>query len=330
MARESFGSGGTLGWIAVETGDVAIQALMTSSATEAVARPEPMKTDTKQVPRSGDFAIGSVAKGAAYTETSGVQDYVQLIARKAGGVLRVAEEDLTDAGPDILATKRVGAARNMAKFFDNGTLGCSAAENGTTVLWTSVYKALRTTNSASGGFAYTADANYVAFNSAATQSASGAQGYIVLSNAMGVYEQSDFYDEGDGFIIASPAWKTVLRNIVNVQGDPIFNETAVIDGIQRSTLFGLPITWSLGARVSAVTTSAPTGNPLLIIGNRQFLIKGMANLSPEIASPNPGFAIQRAGSGVGFLTDEALMKAAMRRGFAIGTEKAFVVIEKTG
>ena len=58
MARESFGSGGTLGWIAVETGDVAIQALITSSATEAVARPEPMKTDTKQVPRSGDFAIG--------------------------------------------------------------------------------------------------------------------------------------------------------------------------------------------------------------------------------------------------------------------------------
>jgi HK97 family phage major capsid protein len=323
VARETFGTG----WIAVETGDVAIQALMQTSAVEAIARPEPMATDTKQVPRSGDFAIGSVAKGAAYTETAGVNDYVQLIARKAGGVLRVAEEDFTDTTVDILSTKRQGAARNMAKFFDNATLGTSAAENGTTVLYTSVYKALRTTNSASGSFAYTADAKYVPYNR--TTTASGALGYQVLSNALGLYEESEFYDEGSGFIIASPAWKAGLRSVVNTMGDPIFNETAVIEGIPRDTLFGLPITWSMGARVSGVNTSSPTGNPLMILGNRDFLIKGMANLSPEIASPNPGFALQRARTGVGFLTDEALMKAAMRRGFNIGTEHAFVVIERT-
>jgi hypothetical protein len=324
VARETFGTG----WIAVQTGDVAIQALMTNSATESVARPEPMSTDTKQVPRSGEFAISSVAKGAAYTETAGTQDYVGLIARKAGGVLRVAEEDLTDAGPDILATKRVGAARNMAKFFDNATLGTSAAENGTTVLYTSVYKALRTTNAASGGYAYTADANYVAFNG--TTTASAGLGYLALSNALGIYEQSDFFDEGNGFVIASPAWKAVLRNVVDTMGRPIFNETSVLDGIQKDQLFGMPITWSMGARVSAVNTSSPTGNPLLLMGNKDFLIKGMANLSPQIASPNPGFAIQRARDGLGFLTDEALMKAAMRRGFTIGTEKAFVLVEKTG
>jgi HK97 family phage major capsid protein len=324
MARETFGTG----WIAVQAGDVAIQALMQNSAVEALARPEPMATDTKQVPRSGDFAISSVAKGAAYTETAGVQDYVQLIARKAGGVLRVAEEDLTDAGPDILATKRFGAARNMAKFFDNATLGSSATENGTTVLYTSVYKALRTTNAASGTFAYTADANYVALNTATT--ASGAAGYLALSNALSIYEQSDFFDEGQAFVIASPAFKATLRNVVDGFGRPIFNETPTIDGISRDTLFGMPITWSMGARVSATNTSNPTGNPLLVFGNRDFLIKGMANLSEQIASPNPGFAIQRARDGVGFLTDEALMKAAMRRGFNIGTEKAFVVVEKTG
>jgi HK97 family phage major capsid protein len=320
MARETFGTG----WIAVQAGDVAIQALLANSAVESNARPEPMATDTKQVPRSGDFAIGSVAKGAAYTETSGTQDYVQLIARKAGGVLRVAEEDLTDAGPDILATKRIGAARNMALFFDNATLGTSGTENGTTILYTSVYKALRTTNAASGAFAYTADARYV--NGGALSAASA---YITLSNALGLYEASDFYDEANGFVIAAPQFKAVLRNVVDANGRPIFNETAILDGIQRSTLFGMPVSWSLGARVSAVNTSRPTGNPFLVIGNRDFLIKGMANLSPEIASPNPGFAIQRARTGVGFLTDEALMKAAMRRGFNIGTENAFVLVEKT-
>jgi HK97 family phage major capsid protein len=324
VARETFGTG----WIAVETGDVAIQALMQTSAVELLARPERMRTDTKQVPRSGDFAIGSVAKGAAYTETSGTNDYVQLIARKAGGVLRVAEEDLVDSDVDVLATKREGASRNMAKFYDNACIGTSAAENGTTVNYTSIYKALRTTNSASGSYAYTADANYRAANFSTT--ASGAAGYLALSNALGIWEQSEFYDEGSGIIIASPAWKAALRNVVDTTGRPIFNETPVIEGISRDTLLGLPVTWSMGARVSAVNTQSPTGNPLLVIGHRDFLIKGMANLSPEIATPNPGFAIQRAGNGVGFLTDEALMKAAMRRGFNIGTENAFVIVEKTG
>lgn len=325
MARETFGTG----WIAVETGDVAIQALMQNSAVELLARPEPMATDTKQVPRSGDFAIGSVAKGAAYTETSGTNDYVQLIARKAGGVLRVAEEDLVDTTVDILATKRQGAARNMAKFFDNATLGTSAAENGTTVLYTSVYKALRTTNSASGDFAYTADTNYQAVT-AATWAALGASGaYGALNTLVGKYEQSNFFDESAGVVIAHPAFKALFRGLVDLNGDPIFNEGPRIQGISQSVLFGYPITWSMGCRVSATNTSNPTGNPLLFIGNRDFLIKGMANLSPQIASPNPGFAIQRAKAGVGFLTDEALMKAAMRRGFNIGTENAFAVLERT-
>lgn len=324
MARETFGTG----WIAVETGDVAIQALMQTSATERLARPERMTTDTKQVPRSGDFAIASVAKGASYTETSGVNDYVQLTARKAGGVLRVAEEDFTDSSVDILATKRQGAARNMAKFFDNATIGTSGTENGTTIIYTSAYKALRTTNSASGSYAYTADANYRAINFSTT--ASGAAGYIALSNALGIYENSEFYDEGNSFVIASPAWKAYLRNVVDTQGRPIFNETPTIDGINRDTLFGMPIAWSMGARVSGTNTSSPTGNPLMLFGNRDFFIKGMANLSPEIATPNPGFAIQRARAGIGFLTDEALMKAAMRRGFVLGTENAFVLLERTG
>lgn len=323
MARETFGTG----WIAVETGDVAIQALMTSSATEKLARPERMRTDTKQVPRSGDFAISSVAKGAAYTETAGVNDYVQLTARKAGGVLRVAEEDLTDTSVDVLATKRVGAARNMAKFFDNATLGTSGTENGTTILYTSMYKALRTTNSASGVYAYTADANYRAVNFSTT--ASGAAGYLALSNLLGIYEASEFFDEGNGVVIASPLWKALLRNVVDTQGRPIFLETPAGE-TTRDTLFGYPITWSMGMRVSGTNTSSPTGNPLLAIGNRDFLIKGMANLSAQIATPNPGFAIQRAANGVGFLTDEALMKAAMRRGFVLGTENAWAIAEKTG
>lgn len=309
MARETFED-----WIGVENGDVAIQALVRSSATEQLARPETMMTDTKQVPRSGNFAIAAVAKGAAYGETSATNDYVELIARKAGGVLRVAEEDLLDTSVDILAVKRNDAARNLAKFFDNSTLGTSGAANGTTILYTSVYKAVRTTNSATS---YTADENYT----------SGSATYANLSSAFAKYEDSDWYDEGDQFVIASPAYKAALRNLVDTNGTPIFQPQMSEDIAAR--LFGVPITWSIGARVSGTNTSSPTGNPLLIVGSRGLLIKGMAKLSPGIANTNPGFALQRAINGTGFLTDEALLKAAMRRGFAVGQEHGFSVFEKT-
>lgn len=308
MSRETFED-----WIPVETGSTAIQALVRESAVEALGRPESMASDTKQVPRSGNFAIAAVAKGAAYGETSGTNDYVELIARKAGGVLRVAEEDLLDSNVDILAIKRNDAARNLAKFFDNATLATSGAANGTTVLYTSVYKAIRTSNSA---VSYTADANYT----------SGAATYANLSAMLANYEASEFFDDGNTFVIASPAFKAALRNVVDGQSRPIFGV-----GSQGApdVLFGYPVTWSYGARVSATNTSAPSGNPIMVVGNRDLLIKGMARLSPNIASANPGFALQRGNTGVGFLTDEALLKAAMRRGFAVGNENGMAVFEKT-
>lgn len=308
MARETFED-----WIPVETGDVAIQALMQESAVERLARPEPMASDTKQVPRSGDFAIGAVAKGAAYSETSGANDYVELIARKVGGVLRVAEEDLMESAADILATKRQGASRNMAKFFDNATLATSGAANGTTILYTSVYKAVRTTNSATS---YTADDNYV----------SGSATYDNLSATLAKIENGEFFDFANTVAIASPAFRDVLRRIKDNQGMPIF-----VQGLAGTpdTIFGVPIAWSHGARVSATNTYTPTGNPIMVFANRDFIIKGMAKLSPFIASPNPGFALQRGNTGIGFLTDEALLKAAMRRGFAVAHEDAVAVFEKT-
>ena len=312
MARETFDQ-----WIPVEMGDTAIQALVRASVTERMAREEPMASDTKQVPRSGNFAIGSVAKGAAYAETAGVNDRVQMIARKIGGAIRIAEEDFTDSPVNLMATKRNDAARNMALFFDNATLGCSAAQNGTTVLYDSVYKAVRTSDA---NVSYVADVNYV----------SGSATYTNLSNTLGKLEDSIWFDESKLFIAASPVFKSVFRNIVDNNGRPIFIPQA--GGSQdgpRDLLFGYPVEWTLGARVSATNTAAPTGNPLLVIGNTDLLIKGMARLTPTIVNSNPGFAVQRAANGIGFLTDEALMKASMRRGFVVGAANAFAVFEKT-
>lgn len=308
MAVESFSD-----WIVVEKGDVAIQAMAKASATEALARPENMASNTKDVPRSGDFTIAGVAKGGTYGETSGTNDYVELVARKVGGAIRIAEEDLLDTTVDVLGTKREDAARNMAKFFDNATLGCSAAANGATVLYTSVYKSIRTTDS---NVSYTADDHFL----------SGSATYDNLSATLGLVEDSNFFEESQMVVIASPAYKQSLRGIKDDQGMPIF---VLGTAGTPSTLFEYPIFWSQGCRVSATNSYTPTGNPLLIIVNRQLLIKGMARLSPQIATPNPGFAIQRANNGVGFLSDVALMKAAMRRGFALGDPNGAAVFEKT-
>jgi hypothetical protein len=105
-----------------------------------------MGSDTKWVPRSGIFAVSSVSKGSSYTETSGTNDYVEIIARKIGGIIRIAEEDLIDGPVDVRSTKKVDAARQMGYFFDNATLGTSAAANGTTVPYNSVLKAVRTSD----------------------------------------------------------------------------------------------------------------------------------------------------------------------------------------
>jgi hypothetical protein len=218
---------------------------------------------------------------------------------------------------ELLGTKRVDAARNMASFFDNATLATSAAQNGTTILYDSVYRRVRTADANVG---YTADANYV----------SGSATYANLSNTLAKIEDSIWFQDDGLFVGASPVFKSVFRNIVDTNGRPIFipNGGGTQDA-PRDLLFNIPVNWTMGARVSGTNTSAPTGNPVLIVGQRDLLIKGLAKLNPTIASSNPGFAVQRANNGVGFLTDEALMKAAMRRAFAVGAPNAFAVFEKT-
>lgn len=309
MSRETFED-----WIPIENGDTAIQALNRGSVIERLARPEPMASDTKWVPRSGTFAVTGIAKGGSYTETSGTNDYVEIIARKAGGAIRLAEEDLGGDSPvDIIQTKKNDAARNMGYFFDNGTIGCSGTENGTTIPWTSIYKSVLTADT---NVSYSASANYV----------SGSATYANLSGTLAKVEDSIWFDEGQIFVVASPVFKQRFREIVDTSGRPIFFDGG---GATPSTLFGYPVNFTVAARVSGTATYAPTGNPLLVFGNRDLAIKGMAKLSPHIASPNPGFAIQRADTGIGFLTDEALMKAAMRRAFKVGAANAFAVFEKT-
>lgn len=306
MARQTFED-----WIPEEWGGPVLSKLMETSAVEALARVEPMGTDTKHVPRSaGMDSGGALAKGGTYTEATGTNDDVLLTARKFGRVVRIADEDTKDPAGliNVISTKQTEWARGHAIAFDQACLGTAAAENGTTVPYLSLYQALNTTNSDTS---YTADANLIV--------TAGALTYSDISTAFGLIEGSDFYAESDTVVLAHPSFKQKVRDILDSQNRPIFID-AMGPGA-RSTLLGAPVYWTLGARAHATNTSAPTGSPLLFVGNRQFLVKGDRS--------GPEYMVAGADSGAAFLTDEHLMKMRIRRGFAVGNENAWACIEYT-
>lgn len=307
MARQVFDQ-----WIPEQWGGPVITKARQVSAVERVARREPMSATLKHVPRSGGMTVSTaIPKGSAYPEDTAANDTVLLNALKFGDVLRVAQEDLADTAQvaNIIQTKQLDWITSYAVAYDNACLGTTAAANGTTVPYTSVYKAVRTSNAATG---YTADANYL--NVATTV----APKYGDVSALFGLVENTNFYVDGSAVVIAHPAWKAYIRSMVDTQGRPVFIDS--LNGALPS-LLGVPLVWSLGARASATMSSNPTGNPLMIVGNQDFLILG--DRSPI------EYQIAGADSGPAFLTDEALMKVRVRRGFAVGQESAFAVLEKT-
>lgn len=305
MARNTFED-----WIPEEWDSNVVQRVNQVSVVESEARPYPMATDTRHIPRSAGVDVAGVSKGSAYGEDESVNDDVLLTAKKAGRAIRIADEDLQDSNVAILEQKRVDWATSWAKYLDNAALAVTAAESGVTVPFTSVYKAIRTTNSDTD---YTADDNYVA---TATGSALT---YNDLSEVLGKVEGGDYWDESLTLVIAHPSLRERIRNIKDDQNMPIFVRGQGGDSGTPDTLFGHRIRWSLGAKTSATAVHNPTGNPIMVVVNREFLAIGKRS-GPESRVAGPD-------SGAAFLTDEALLKMRARRAFALTHEKAAAVLE---
>lgn len=293
-------------WIPEEDDSSVIARVSQLSGVERFARRVPMSSDVRNHPRSAGVGVETVAKGGTYGEDASTNDAVTLTARKFGKAIRIAEEDLEDSLVDVVSQKQVDWATSYAKFLDNACLGVTAASNGTTVPFTSVYKALTTANADTG---YTANDNLV-------QTGTGGTTYTNLSNALAKVEAGDYFDEASVVVIASPAYRAKFRNIKDDQGQPVF-----VQGLAGTpdTLFGHEVVWSQGAKTSATATDAPAGNPLLVIANRDYLLLGVRS------GPESVFIDGR--DGVSALTDEAILKMRARRGFSVGHEKAFAIHE---
>lgn len=300
MARETFES-----WLPEEYDSAVLSAVRNASVIERVARSVPMGSDTKKVARSGGVAVGAIAKGASYPESTATNDTVILDAVKIGQAVRIAEEDIDDSFVDLLDIKKADFGTSYGVYLDNATLGTTAASNGGTVPFNSVYRVL---SQADAGQGYTANANII--------KTAGALTYADLSDVLAKVE-SGLY-AANTVVIAHPSFKASLRTLADTAGRPIF-----IQGLAGTpdTIFGLEIQWSRGAVTSATASATPAGNPLLIVGNSDFLLLGNRSpLESMFIDPRDGLAA---------LTDEAILKFRARKAFTVGSPNAFAAIEVT-
>lgn len=299
MARNTFEA-----WIPEEYDSAVIQRVKQVSAVEALAAPVPMGTDTKSVPRSAGVDVEYIAKGGTYGEDVTANDDIVLTARKFGKAIRIADEDLNDSLANIVSTKQSDWATSYGKMVDNATLAVTAAAVGAGVPFVSVYATLAATNA---GLGYTANDNL-------TLAGTGGPTYDLLSATVAKVENGNYFDATNMVVIAHPSFREGLRGIKDSQLRPIF-----IQGLAGTpdTLFGMNISWSLGAKTSATATPAPTGYPCLFVGNKDFLRLGVRS------GPETHFI---DADGVGALTDEAILKLRSRRGFGVGHPGAFAVL----
>jgi len=275
-----------------------IQSITQISAVEALSARIPMGSDTKHVPRTAGMDVAVVAKGGTYGEDTSLNDEVLLSAIKFGKAVRIAEEDIDDSVANIIESKMMGWGKSYAKMIDNASLAVSAASNGTTVPFTSLYQLLNTTDAT---LSYTGGANIT------TAASSGAPTYAEFSTAIGLVEAGDYFDPGAMVAIAHPAFRKSLRGVLDSQNRPIF-----IEGLSGTpdTVFGVPVRWSLGAKLAATATSTPTGRALMAFVNPELMLLGVRS------GPESVFIDGR--DGLSALTDESILKMRARRGWAYG------------
>lgn len=307
-------------WIPLEFDSNVIMRIGMDSAVTQVAQPVPMTTKTKRIPRSSGMTVGTGSDYTAVDDDSDV-DYITLTARKIIARFTLDEDDMSDADAwvNAMTVKGEEFAISYSDFLDNATLAVSAAENGTTVPYTSLYRALTQTNAATG---YTGNDNVVStdLSGDGVRDADGnipldADAYAKLSTMFGKVEQGKYWSASDSVVIADTSFREALRNVRDRNGVPILKDG---NADTPDTLFNRPIVWSRGTRVSATATQEPTGNPLLFYGNRRYLKLGNRSSVESMTTA------ARAQDDV----DETSVKFRVRKGFGVAHEKAWAVLVK--
>ena len=289
------------GYILEEQGSAVIQDLIAQSAVERFARREAMASRTKSVPRFVGDAPQVVAEGAEIPASNPTLDEIVLTARKYAQLMHISEEDVNDSLVDTLSVYKREWASRFARKFDNACLGVTAAGDGDDGQpFTSLYRALATSP--------TAPVSQII-------QTGGAMSYEDINNALGFVENSKKFDAANTVWMAHPKMLKEIRGMIKGNNDLVLPDP--LAGTPGS-LFGYPLVVSYGAATSTAATDSPTGNALLIVGNRQMLINGVRGGVESVVSRDAEFA-----------RDGVVLKTRIRRGFAVADADAFAIVEKT-
>lgn len=282
-------------WVPEQTDGQVIQSILRNSAVEAVGRKVNMTTDLMNLPTGTFTGADLVAEGATVPVLDPTLSKQQLQTYKWANRFAQSSEDDEDSAVDFFNFSKNRWFSNWAVKFDNSCLGVTAAANGTTIPFTSVYKAA---TDASGVIA-----------------TAGALTFEDLNDSFSALETGNYFDAADGVIIAHPALQGSIRNLKDAAGDRV-----VVDplGNGNPTIFGYELVFSNGARTHATATDAPTGNPLLIVGAKSQLIVGVRS--------GPEYMVS---SEAQWENDNIELKTRVRRAFVVGNSAAFRVVEIT-
>lgn len=307
------------GWLIEQRDGALTRTFRATSAVESEFRIINMTANTVRIPRVADMDVEVIAKGAAYPEDQSGADTVAFSAVKVGGALRIAEEDVEDEKlADYIEEKKGSAGSSFAKKIDNAALGTTAASNGLTVPFTSLYRALTTADASTG---YTANANLETVTPAVIDAQGGmaAQLSLLLENIEG----GDYFDADDLVWILHPSFRKRIRDAKDSTGRPLFL-TDWVNGQRIERLLDIPVRYSIGAKTTAVATTKPggasgatggpagvkgtAGNPLAFLVQKQLAVYGRRKAFESV------YISGRDGTSA--LTDEDILK--VRGRVAIG------------
>lgn len=310
------------GWLVEQRDSNVVKAFRRTSVWDKVARPLTMTSNVVEIPRIADMDVEFIAKGAAYPEDASSADLVTVTAKKIGSVLRIAEEDVEDDKlADYVDEKKTSAGSSFAKKYDNAALGVNAAQSGVTVPYTSVYKALTTVDATTS---YVANANVRTLASASFVDDAA---YGELSSLLGLLEDGDYFDDGSLSWVMHPSFRARLRNVKDGNKQPIFL-TDYVNGREVVRIFGIPVEFTRGAKVTTVPTTNPggaggvkgtAGNPLAFLIQKTAAISGTRKAFESVYIPGR--------DGTSALTDEDLLKVRARKAAGVTTPNAHAVLE---
>jgi HK97 family phage major capsid protein len=276
------------GWIPVEKSPDVLSRVTQTSAVEAVARKVVMSSEFLAVPRFAAEGVDIVPEHATIPLVDADLDDVTLQAFKFANRFGISVEDREDAVADALLAYQAAWTSNFAVKLDNACLGVT----GTGGPFESVYRAVGSGNRTATAGALTLD---------------------TLAGVFSGLESGDF--GGNNVVIAHPALAMALRNLKDSDGMRVVADPL---GAGVPTVFGAQLVFSKGARTSAAVTDRPTGNPLLIVSNKDNLILGVRSGPEALISTEARWE-----------TDEVELKMRARRGFVLADASAARVIELT-